>query len=70
MAQADKEDVQVAPVFADCMEPTSAKSSQCQYTVKQKQCAVLHAGTQKYYSVLIHMLGTLLIEASLGRCIF
>ena len=70
MAQADKEDVQVAPVFADSEEPTSAKSSQCQYTAKQKQRAVLYAGAQKYYSALTHVLGTLLIEAPFGHCIF
>ena len=69
MAQADK-DVQVAPVFADSEEPTSAKFSRCQYTAKQKQPAVLYAGTQKYYSTLIHMLGALLIEAPLGHYIF
>ena len=69
MAQADKEDIQVAPVFADCEEPTSAKSSQCQYTAKQKQHALLYAGAQKYYSTLIHVLGALLIEALLGHCI-
>ena len=68
--QADKEDVQVALIFVDCEEPTSAKSNRCQYTVKQKQCAVLYAGAQKYYSALIHVLGALLIEASLGHCIF
>ena len=70
MAQADKEDVQVAPVFADSEEPTSAKSSRCQYTVKQKQRTVLYAGAHKYYSALIHGLGALLIEALLGHCIF
>ena len=70
MAQADKEDVQVAPVFADCEKPTSAKSSQCQYTAKQKQRSLLYAGAQKYYSTLIHVLGTLLIEVPLGHCIF
>ena len=70
MAQTDKEDVQVAPVFADSKEPTSAKSSRCQYTVKQKQRAALYAGTQKYYSALIHVLGALLIEVPLGHCIF
>ena len=70
MVQADKEDIQVAPVFADCEEPTSAKSSQCQYTVKQKQRTVLYAGAQKYYYALIHVLGTPLIEAPLGHCIF
>ena len=67
MAQADKEDVQVAPVFADCVEPTSAKSSRCQYTAKQKQRAVLYAGARKYYSALIHVLGALLIEVPLGH---
>ena len=70
MAQADKEDVQVAPVFADCKEPMSVKSSRCQYTAKQKQRTVLYAGAQKYYSALIHVLGALLIEAPLGHCIF
>ena len=65
-----KEDVQVAPVFADSEEPTSAKSSRCQYTAKQKQRAVLYAGTQKYYSTLIHVLGALLIEVPLNHCIF
>ena len=69
MAQADNEDVQVA-VFADCVDPTSAKSSLCQYTVKQKQRTVLYAGAQKYYSALIHVLGALLIETPLGHCIF
>ena len=50
MVQADKEDVQVAlaPVFADSEEPTSAKSSRCQYTAKQKQRAVLYADAQRY----------------------
>ena len=67
MVQPDKEDVQVAPVFADSEEPTSAKSSLCQYTAKQKRCAVLYAGAQKYYSTLIHVLGALLIEAPLGH---
>ena len=66
MAQADKEDIQVAPVFADSEEPTSAKSSRCQYNAKQKQHAVLYAGTQKYYSALIHMLGALLFEVPFG----
>ena len=70
MAQADKEDIQVAPVFADSEEPTSAKSSRCQYTAKQKQRAVLYTGAQKYYSALIHVLSTLLIEVPLGHCIF
>ena len=70
MAQADKEDIQVAPVLADSVETTSAKSSRCQYTAKQKQCAVLYAGTQKYYSALVHVLGALLIEVPLGHCIF
>ena len=69
MAQADK-DVQVAPVFADSEEHTSAKSSRCQYTVKQKQRAVLYAGAQTYYSALIHVLCALLIEAPLGYYIF
>ena len=32
--------------------------------------SVLYAGTQKYYFALIHVLGTLLIEAPLGHCIF
>ena len=68
--QADNEDVQAAPVFADSKEHTSAKSSQCQYTTKQKQRAVLYAGVQKYYSALIHVLGALLIEAPLGHYIF
>ena len=68
--QADKEDVQVAPVFADSKEPTSAKSSRCQYTAKQKQRAVLCAGNQKCYSALIHVPGALLIEAPLGHSIF
>ena len=69
MAQAVKEDVQVAPVFADRGEPTSAKSSCCQYTAKQNQCAVLYTGAQKYYSALVHMLGALLVVTLLNSCI-
>ena len=69
MAQADKEDIQVAPVFADSEEPTIAKSSRCQYTAKQKQRAFLYTGAQMYHSALIHVLGTILIEAPLGHCI-
>ena len=44
-AQADKENVQVAPVhaLAEFEEPTGIKSIRCQYTVKQKQHIVLHA---------------------------
>ena len=42
-AQADKENVQVAPVLADGEEHTSAKSIRCQHTAKQKQLIVLYA---------------------------
>ena len=66
---AKKTPVQVASVLADSEEPRNAKSSQCQYTAKQKQRAVLYVGAQKYYSTLTHMLGALLIEAPFGHCI-
>ena len=51
-------------------EPTSVKSSRCQYTAKQKQRALLYAGAQKYYSALMHVLGALLVEAPLGHWMF
>ena len=70
VAQPDEEDIQVAPILADSEKPTSAKSSQCQYIAKQKQRAVLYTGAQKCHFALIHVLGTLLIEAPLGHCIF
>ena len=42
------EDVQVVTELAESEEHTSAKSSRCQHTTKQKQRAVLYA--QQYYS--------------------
>ena len=38
----ERESTQVAPALADSKEPTSAKSIQCQYTAKRKQCIVLY----------------------------